>query len=169
MRRTQKLLWSAPFPGNILLSQPLPYLILMVRLFSLLHFLSPYLLPLPCLYHLSRVTLRVLALHFFIFLFVLSWIPPLFPFLIPLLTLTLSSLFTHTSMDRPSFSLSYTLTTSLPSSLPPPYPIYMSCDDAAASPSSTAECLRLIAHLRGEQASAASGEPRPPLEVTEMD
>ena len=36
-------------------------------------------------------------------------------------------------------------------------------------PSSTAECLRLIARLRGEQASAASGEPRPPFEATEMD
>ena len=36
-------------------------------------------------------------------------------------------------------------------------------------PSSTAECLRLIARLRGEQASAASWEPRPPFEVTEMD
>ena len=36
-------------------------------------------------------------------------------------------------------------------------------------PSSTAECLCLIAHLRGEQASAASWEPRPPFEATEMD
>ena len=36
-------------------------------------------------------------------------------------------------------------------------------------PSSTAECLRLIACLRGEQASAASWEPRPPFEVAEMD
>ena len=36
-------------------------------------------------------------------------------------------------------------------------------------PSSTAECLRLIARLRGEQASAASWEPRPPFEVAEMD
>ena len=36
-------------------------------------------------------------------------------------------------------------------------------------PSSTAECLRLIAHLRGEQASAASWEPRPPFEAAEMD
>ena len=36
-------------------------------------------------------------------------------------------------------------------------------------PSSTAECLRLIACLRGEQASAASWEPRPPFEATEMD
>ena len=36
-------------------------------------------------------------------------------------------------------------------------------------PSSTAECLRLIAHLREEQASAASWEPRPPFEVAEMD
>ena len=36
-------------------------------------------------------------------------------------------------------------------------------------PSSTAECLRLIARLQGEQASAASWEPRPPFEVTEMD
>ena len=36
-------------------------------------------------------------------------------------------------------------------------------------PSSTAECLRLIARLRGEQASAASWEPRPPLEAAEMD
>ena len=36
-------------------------------------------------------------------------------------------------------------------------------------PSSTAECLRLIAHLRGEQASAASWESLPPFEVAEMD
>ena len=36
-------------------------------------------------------------------------------------------------------------------------------------PSSTTECLRLIARLQGEQASAASWEPRPPFEVTEMD
>ena len=32
-----------------------------------------------------------------------------------------------------------------------------------------AECLRLIARLQGEQASAASWEPRPPFEATEMD
>ena len=36
-------------------------------------------------------------------------------------------------------------------------------------PSSTAECLCLIARLQGEQASAASWEPRPPFEVAEMD
>ena len=36
-------------------------------------------------------------------------------------------------------------------------------------PSSTAECLCLIAHLREEQASAASWEPRPPFEAAEMD
>ena len=36
-------------------------------------------------------------------------------------------------------------------------------------PSSTTECLRLIARLRGEQASAASWEPRPPFEAAEMD
>ena len=36
-------------------------------------------------------------------------------------------------------------------------------------PSSTAECLRLIARLRGEQTSAASWEPRPPFEAAEMD
>ena len=36
-------------------------------------------------------------------------------------------------------------------------------------PSSTAECLRLIARLREEQASAASWEPQPPFEVAEMD
>ena len=36
-------------------------------------------------------------------------------------------------------------------------------------PLSTAECLHLIARLRGEQASAASWEPRPPFEATEMD
>ena len=36
-------------------------------------------------------------------------------------------------------------------------------------PSSTAECLCLIACLREEQASAASWEPRPPFEVAEMD
>ena len=36
-------------------------------------------------------------------------------------------------------------------------------------PSSTAECLRLIAHLREDQTSAASWEPRPPFEAAEMD
>ena len=36
-------------------------------------------------------------------------------------------------------------------------------------PSSTAECLHLIARLREEQASTASWEPRPPFEVAEMD
>ena len=35
--------------------------------------------------------------------------------------------------------------------------------------SSTAECLRLIARLREEQASAASWEPWPPFEAAEMD
>ena len=36
-------------------------------------------------------------------------------------------------------------------------------------PSSTAECLCLIACLREEQASAVSWEPRPPFEAAEMD
>ena len=36
-------------------------------------------------------------------------------------------------------------------------------------PSSTAECLRLIARLREEQAPTASWEPRPPFEAAEMD
>ena len=36
-------------------------------------------------------------------------------------------------------------------------------------PSSTAECLHLIARLREEQASTASWEPRPPFEAAEMD
>ena len=36
-------------------------------------------------------------------------------------------------------------------------------------PSSTTECLCLIARLRGKQACAASWEPRPPFEATEMD
>ena len=36
-------------------------------------------------------------------------------------------------------------------------------------PSSTAECLRLIARLQEEQASAASWEPRPLYEAAEMD
>ena len=36
-------------------------------------------------------------------------------------------------------------------------------------PSSTAECLCLIARLREEQTSAASWEPRPPFEAAEMD
>ena len=35
--------------------------------------------------------------------------------------------------------------------------------------SSTAECLRLIARLREEQASTASWKPRPPFEAAEMD
>ena len=37
---------------------------------------------------------------------------------------SLSSLFTHASIDGPSFSLTFTLTTSSLSSLPPPYPIH---------------------------------------------
>ena len=37
---------------------------------------------------------------------------------------SLSSLFTHASVVRPSFSLFFTLTTSSLSSLPPPYPIH---------------------------------------------
>ena len=36
-------------------------------------------------------------------------------------------------------------------------------------PSSTAECLHLIACLREEQASMASWEPRPPFEAAKMD
>ena len=36
-------------------------------------------------------------------------------------------------------------------------------------PSSTAECLRLIARLQEEQAPTASWEPRPPFEAAEMD
>ena len=36
-------------------------------------------------------------------------------------------------------------------------------------PSSTAECLRLIARLREDQTSAASWEPRPPFEAAKMD
>ena len=36
-------------------------------------------------------------------------------------------------------------------------------------PSSTAECLHLIARLREEQASAASWEPRPQFEAAKMD
>ena len=36
-------------------------------------------------------------------------------------------------------------------------------------PSSTTECLCLIARLREEQASTASWEPRPPFEAAEMD
>ena len=36
-------------------------------------------------------------------------------------------------------------------------------------PSSTAECLHLIARLREEQASAASWEPQPLFEAAEMD
>ena len=65
----------------------------MARLFFLLLPLSPKLLPLPCLHHLSKIPLRVFPLHFFISLFVLSWIPPLFSFLILPPTLTLYLLF----------------------------------------------------------------------------
>ena len=53
------------------------------------------------------------------------------------------------------------------------HPIILPCICRATTrpprPSSTAECLRLIARLRGEQASAASWEPRPPFEAAEMD
>ena len=51
------------------------------------------------------------------------------------------------------------------------YVVYYICRATTRPPrpSSTAECLRLIARLRGEQASAASWEPRPPFEATEMD
>ena len=47
---------------------------------------------------------------------------------------SLSSLASHTFADKPVSFLFCTLTSSLPSSLLPSYPIYMSCDDAAASP-----------------------------------
>ena len=59
---------------------------------------------------------------------------------------SLSSLSTHVSMDRPSFSSSCTLTSSLPSSLPPPYPIYRPLP-IYASPRGTSSSMGSIPHL----------------------
>ena len=59
---------------------------------------------------------------------------------------SLSSLSTHTSIDRPSFSLSYTVTISLPSSLPPPYPIHRPLP-TYASPRSTNSSMESIPYL----------------------
>ena len=59
---------------------------------------------------------------------------------------SLSSLSTHASMDRPSFSSSHTLTSSLPSSLPPPYPIYRPLP-IYASLRGTSSSMESIPHL----------------------
>ena len=59
---------------------------------------------------------------------------------------SLSSLSTHAPMDRPSFSLSHTLTSSLPSSLPPPYPIYRPLP-IYTSPRGTSSSMESIPHL----------------------
>ena len=59
---------------------------------------------------------------------------------------SLSSLSTHASMDRPSFSSSYILTSSLPSFLPPPYPIYRPLP-IYASPRGTSSSMGSIPHL----------------------
>ena len=59
----------------------------------------------------------------------------------------------------------------LPSVLFPAALLYMGVQKCCGKKKeeSTAECLRLIARLREEQASAASWEPRPPFEAAEMD
>ena len=101
MRKTQKSLSLAPLPENILLTQPPPYLIPMVRLYFLLHVPFPQLLLLPCLHHLPQVLLKVFPLHLFISLFFLPWIPTQFSFLNPLLNSFLS-LFILASVERPS-------------------------------------------------------------------
>ena len=77
----------SPLPGNILLTQPPPYLILMVRLFSLLHLPFLQLLLLSYLCHHPKILLRAFPPHLLFSLFILLGIPPQFPFLIPLLTL----------------------------------------------------------------------------------
>ena len=59
---------------------------------------------------------------------------------------SLCSLSTSASMNRPSFSSSYTLTSSLPSSLPPPYPIYRPLP-IYASPRGTSSSMGSISHL----------------------
>ena len=115
----------------------------MVRLFFLLNLLFPQSLALlpSCL---PKTLLRVLPFHFFISLFTLPWIPPqsLFP-TPPSYSDSLSSLSTHASMDRPSFSLSYTLATSSPSSLPLSHPIYRPLP-IYASPRSTNSSMESI-------------------------
>ena len=59
---------------------------------------------------------------------------------------SLSSLSTHASVDRPSFSSFHTLTSSLPSSLPPPYPIYRPLP-IYASPRGTSSSMESIPHF----------------------
>ena len=126
MRWSRRLLLLGLSPQSFLPIQPLSHPIVMGRLFFLpQHMFLQILLPLQllCLHHLSKTLSRVF--HFFISLFTLLWVLPLFPFLDPLLTLdSLSSLATHISMNRPASSSSCTLTSPLPSSLPPPYSIY---------------------------------------------
>ena len=138
MRRTRGLLLLGLPPQSFLPIQPLSHPIVMGRPFFLPQHLFPQLLPLLpllCLHHLSKTLLRVF--HFFISLFILLWILPLFPFSSPPSNSdSLSSLATHTSMDRPSSSSSCTLTSPLPSSLPPSYPIYRPLPTYAFSRSS---------------------------------
>ena len=92
----------------------------MVRLFFLLHLLFSQLLLLSCLHHLPKIPSPSFHFHFH---------PALDSSSIslsnqPSYSDSLSSLSTYASMDRPSFSLSYTLATSSLSLLSLSYPIY---------------------------------------------
>ena len=105
--------------------QPLTHPIVMGRLFSLPQHLFPQLLPLLpllCLHHLSKTFKSFSFLHFPVHSALgsssISLSSP------PSYSDSLSSLATHTSMDRPASSSSCTLTSPLPSSLPHPYSIY---------------------------------------------
>ena len=90
MRWSRRLLLLGLSPQSFLPIQPLSHPVVMDRLFFLPQHLFSQLLPLLpplCLHHLSKTLLR--TFHYFIFLSILLWVLPLFPFLVPLPTLIL--------------------------------------------------------------------------------
>ena len=125
MRWSRRLLLLDPSPQSFLPIQPLSHPIVMGRPFFLPQHLFPQLLPLLsllCLHHPSRTlknfSFPSLPAHSVLDSSSISLSSP------PSYSAFLSSLTSHTSMDRPASSSSCTLTLPLPSSLPPPYSIY---------------------------------------------
>ena len=141
MRWSRRLLLFGLSPQSFLPIQPLSHPIVVDRLFFLPQHLFPQLLPLLpllsllCLHHLSKTLLSFSFLHFPVHSALGS--SSIYFSSPPSYSDSLSSLATHTSMDRPASSSSCTLTLPLPSSLPPPYSIYRSLPIYTSSRSSS--------------------------------
>ena len=127
MRWNRRLLLLGLSPQSLPPNHPLSHPIVMGRLLFLSQHLFSQLPPLLqplCLHHLSKTLFRVfLFLHYPVHSTLgSSSLPFSSP---PSYSDSLSSVATHTSMDRPASSSFCTLTSPLPSSLPPPYSIYI--------------------------------------------